>query len=140
MIGKRVANASVVVLVGDLVRDDCDVALVAFRGDEGGAQANVDRPRSGFDDDERRLDRCFGQSSQCPDACFEVGDDDGVGFGYGAEQLLSGESASRSIRFGIVDSIDHRQANPIGGIGPVCLEDSIPGVRVFLFAFVDLVP
>ena len=136
---ESVSNASGVLFVRNLVRDDGDVALVAFGGDEHCSLADVDGARRGLDDHECRLDRSFGQAGQCADACFEVGDDDGVRFRYGAEQLLSGKPTSRSIRFGIVDSVDHREANSIGGVGPVCLEDVVPGVCVFLVAFVDLV-
>lgn len=125
--------------VGDLVRNDCHAALLAIGRGQDGPFGNVNRARSGLNDDQRGVNRCVRKPGQRADARLEVGDDDGVGVGNGAEQLLSGQPASRSIRFGIVDSVYDSETYPIGRIGSVRVEDVVPCVSVRLAAFIDLV-
>ena len=87
---ERATHSGFVLLVCDLVCDNHDLALVSFGGHEHGSLADVDGTWSRLDDYEGRVDGTLGQPGEGADACLEVGNDDGVGFWYGAEQLLSG--------------------------------------------------
>ena len=112
---------------------------MSLTGREDSSLADIDRARGGFDDHQSRINGRIGKASQRANACLEVGDDDGVGSWNGAEQLLSGQATSRSIRLRVVDPVDDRQADPVGSVGSVCVEDVVPRVGVGLAAFVNLV-
>lgn len=84
------SNSVFVLGIGNLVGYDGDLTLAPFSRDENSALADIDRAWRGLDDDERRVDRLFGEAGERSYPGFEIGDDDGVGFWYGAKQLLSG--------------------------------------------------
>ncbi len=104
-LGERRTDSLVVFVVGNFVCNNCDVALGSFGGNLHRPLTNIDRARGRFDDHQRVLDGLFGQPREGADSCFEVGNDNCVSVRYGAEQLLSGQATSGSIRFGIVDSV-----------------------------------
>ncbi len=138
-IRKRRTNSGFVVQIGDLVRHDHDLALLSFGRNLYGSQPDVDRTWRRLYHDQCVLDCLVGQSCERADPGFEIGDDDRVGMWNGAEQLLSGQPASRSIRFGIVDSVHDCEPNAVRGIGAIGLEDVIPRVGVVLVVRIDLV-
>lgn len=125
--------------VADLVGNNNDAALVLLSSELHGSPPNIERSWGRLDHDEGEIDLSVLKSRQRSDSRLEIGNNNRFSEFTRAEQLLSGQATSRSTGVWVLDPSDHREADPIGPIGPKGVDDLIPFGGVLHVTVVKLI-